>query len=66
MDETTEQFRRECEARHWLRQGYTESGVVAELRARIAEKRGEVAAAALVDEMRRQWKRRAEWMGGAA
>ena len=66
MDEVTERMRHECEARHWLRQGYTTPKLVAELQARIAAKRGEDAAEALVQEMRRQWKRRAEWMGAAA
>ena len=66
MNDTSDRFRHECEARHWLRQGYTTPKLVAELQARIAAKRGADAAEALVQEMRRQWKRRAEWMGAAA
>ena len=52
----TEQHRHECEARHWLRAGYTTAGRVAELVDRIAAKRGRAAAERLRDEMRKQWK----------
>ncbi len=51
----TEQYRRECEARGWIRRGYTTRDQVAALRERIAAKRGESAADRLVEEMRRQW-----------
>lgn len=65
---SSEQHRRECEARHWLRSGYQEAGSVNELMQRIEQKRGPEAAAELRQEMRRQWSRRAEWMapGSAA
>lgn len=53
--EATEDHRRECEARDWLRRGYTSAAAVDELMTRIAAKRGQSAANALRDEMRRQW-----------
>ncbi|UNE61538.1 DUF7696 family protein [Xanthomonas oryzae] len=56
-----EGFRRACEARHWLRQGYTDAAKVQELRLRIAAERGYAAADLLVDEMREQWRRLREW-----
>ncbi|MCC4635297.1 MULTISPECIES: DUF7696 family protein [Xanthomonas] len=59
-----EGFRRVCEARHWLRQGYTDAAKVRELRLRIAAQRGYAAADLLVEEMREQWRRRREWIGG--
>lgn len=52
----------ETEARDWLRRGYTNSQRVAELQELIASKRGNAAAKRLLEEMRRQWTRRAEWM----
>lgn len=57
-----EAHRRECEARDWLRKGYTTAVKVDELMARIAERRGYQAANELREEMRRQWARRREWM----
>lgn len=66
MDDDMEAYRRLCEARHWLRQGYTSWGKVRELRGRIAEKRGEEAAELLVQDMREQWKCRRQWMEPAA
>ncbi|HDX0800929.1 TPA: hypothetical protein RNT03_003696 [Stenotrophomonas maltophilia] len=62
MDDATEQHRRACEARHWIRQGYNSGRWVDELITRIAGKRGATAAEALREEMRRQWLRRREWM----
>lgn len=62
MDDATEQYRRACEARHWIRQGYNSGRWVDELITRIAGKRGAAAAEALREEMRRQWLRRREWM----
>ncbi|AKO20302.1 DUF7696 family protein [Xanthomonas oryzae] len=56
-----EGFRRACEARHWLRQGYTDAAKGQELRLRIAAERGYAAADLLVEEMREQWRRRREW-----
>ena len=52
-----EQHRRECEAREWLSRGYRTPTTVADLKRRIAAKRGERAADELVEEMRRQWRR---------
>ncbi|WVM88905.1 hypothetical protein UMZ34_23835 [Halopseudomonas pachastrellae] len=52
----------ETEARDWLRRGYTNSQRVAELQELIASKRGKPAAKRLLEEMRRQWTHRAEWM----
>ncbi|CAD0338021.1 DUF7696 family protein [Xanthomonas hortorum] len=59
-----EAFRRACEARHWLRQGYVDAAKVRELRLRIAAQRGYAAAELLVEEMREQWLRRREWIEG--
>jgi GTP cyclohydrolase I len=52
----------ECEARDWLRDGYTTPERVASLMELITKKRGVAAAQALKEEMRRQWTRRQEWM----
>ena len=52
----------ECEARTWLRQGYTTAEAVDALMERIRAHRGAEAADALRQEMRRQWARRAEWL----
>jgi len=62
VDDATEEHRRACEARHWIRQGYRNSKWVDELITRIAQRRGAAAAEELRDEMRRQWKHRREWM----
>lgn len=61
-----ETHRHQCEARGWLRRGYTTRPKVAELVRVIAEKRGQEAADALRAEMRRQWNRRGEWLGRSA
>ncbi|MFT0140760.1 hypothetical protein ACEK07_46045 [Alcanivoracaceae bacterium MT1] len=63
LPDEVEDFRREAEARDWLRRGYTTAHEVNGLERRISAKRGPEAAALLVEEMRRQWKRRDEWMG---
>jgi len=55
---------RECEARTWLRKGYTSQEKVAELEKLLAAKRGKTAAQAVIEEMRRQWVRRSEWLHG--
>lgn len=52
----------EAEARTWLRKGYTTPERVEELRELIGKKRGSAAVEQLVEEMRRQWGRRREWM----
>ena len=48
--------RLECEARDWLRRGYVTPSAVDELMGRIAKLRGNAAAEALREEMRRQWR----------
>lgn len=50
-----EDYRRECEARTWLRMGYDSPARVDDLMARIAKHRGVPAANELREEMRRQW-----------
>jgi hypothetical protein len=57
-----EDHRRECEARDWLRRGYTTPAKVEQLLTLIEQKRGPHAAHDLRAEMRRQWARRREWM----
>jgi len=57
----SEEWRRICEARGWLRRGYTDKESVRELRRRIAAKRGGEAAGELIEEMRAQWAKRDEW-----
>jgi len=57
-----ERHRRECEARHWLREGYVTQPQVDELMTRIAARRGQPAADLLRQEMRRQWKLRQDWL----
>jgi len=61
MDDETERHRRICEARDWLRKGYTSAKEVNELLARVADKRGEQAAATLQADMREQWRCRRSW-----
>jgi len=61
-DTASEEWRAVCEARHWLRKGYTTSDRVDALVARITAERGQEAAHRLRDEMRRQWVKRKEWM----
>jgi phenylacetate-coenzyme A ligase PaaK-like adenylate-forming protein len=61
-DQTDRQHMHECEARHWLRLGHTNEAMVDELREKITAKRGAAAAERLIEEMRRQWKRRSEWL----
>lgn len=62
----SEAWRRICEARDWLRRGYTSPGLVDELMDRIARHRGREAADELREEMRRQWKCRTEWLADGA
>lgn len=50
-----EVYRRECEARTWLRMGYDSPARVDDLMTRIAKHRGAAAADELREEMRRQW-----------
>lgn len=58
-----EKKRRECEARDWLRRGYTSKGKVDQLIESIASKRGRAAAEELRQDMREQWSRRSQWLG---
>lgn len=61
-DQADRQHMHECEARQWLRLGYSCEAMVDELREKVAAKRGAAAAERLIEEMRRQWKRRSEWL----
>ena len=56
VDTSLEQHRRECEARDWLRRGYTAPAMVDGLMLRIAKHRGQSSADELREEMRRQWR----------
>lgn len=56
VDPAHETFRRECEARDWLRRGFTSPAMVDDLMGRIEKRRGADAAQALREEMRRQWR----------
>ncbi|WP_174237685.1 DUF7696 family protein, partial [Stutzerimonas nosocomialis] len=53
-DETP--HRLECEARYWLRQGYTTPDQITELRT-LLSRRSAAALEQLIEEMRRQWRR---------
>lgn len=59
----SEEWRAVCEARDWLRKGYTTAVRVDVLMARITLERSKKAADELRDEMRRQWKCRRDWLG---
>lgn len=61
-DQGDRQHLLECEARTWLRKGYTTAERIEELTELIAKRRGTASASRLVEEMRRQWKRRADWL----
>lgn len=63
LPDEVEDFRRETEAREWLRRGYTTRAKVDKLIASIEAKRGRGAAEELREEMRKQWLRRVEWQG---
>lgn len=56
-----EQHRLECEARYWLRRGYSTPDKVLEL-GELLQKRGAVSLERLLDEMRRQWQSRRDWI----
>ncbi|HET8897149.1 MAG TPA: hypothetical protein VFN09_00005 [Rhodanobacteraceae bacterium] len=60
-----EQQRRVMEARARLREGYTTRGKVDELCHRVAAMRGQAAADQLREDMRQQWRTRAQWMHAA-
>ncbi len=61
-DQDDRQHTLECEARYWLRRGNTTPEKVAELKETL-KKRGEEAVTRLIEEMRKQWGRRQEWLG---
>ncbi|MGB7388923.1 MAG: hypothetical protein WA929_15165 [Pseudomonas neustonica] len=53
----------EAEARSWIRRGYRTPERLEALKALLREKkRPESNISTLVEEMRRQWKRRSEWL----
>ncbi|MFB8831813.1 hypothetical protein ACE0DR_26880 [Azotobacter sp. CWF10] len=56
------QARLKHEARYWLRQGYRSAERIEELREFIGKRRGPIAVERLVEEMRRQWRRKQEWL----
>lgn len=62
MSDEVRQQLLECEARTWLRKGYDTADRITELSELIAKQRGTAGAARLVEEMRRQWRRRADWL----
>lgn len=66
MDDATELQRRASEARHYLRQGYTDPASVAMLMERIRKNRGQEAADQLLADMREQWRRRRQWLEASA
>ncbi|MCY1286821.1 hypothetical protein D9M71_388590 [compost metagenome] len=61
-DQVDNQHMLECEARYWLGRGNTTPEKVAELGEVLAKKRGAAAVERLIEEMRRQWARRREWL----
>ncbi|EIU2540629.1 TPA: hypothetical protein ACHH76_003299 [Pseudomonas aeruginosa] len=63
-DQANRQHMLACEARYWLRRGYTTPEKIAELKETLYKKRGEEAATRLIEEMRRQWGSRHEWQRG--
>lgn len=52
----------ECEARTWLRNGYDTPERIQALTELITKRRGAASAERLVEEMRRQWRQRADWL----
>lgn len=66
IDTTSEQWRRICEARYWLRMGYTSAERVEELLERIRKRRGCAAAEQLRADMRAEWATRATWLAPAS
>jgi hypothetical protein len=62
IDTHSEAWRRICEARYWLREGYTTPERVEDLLERIRKRRGGAAAEQLRTDMRAQWVTRAEWL----
>lgn len=62
MADVDRQLLLECEARTWLRKGYDTPERIQELTELIAKRRGAASAGRLVEERRRQWRRRSEWL----
>jgi len=62
VTEDLAQHRRECEARTWIRAGYINDSKLLELRLTLGKHRRPEAVEQVVEEMRRQWQRRREWM----
>lgn len=62
MTQDQARFRLECEARAWLRAGYTNKSMLDELRKMLGKHRRENAIEQVIEEMRRQWARKDEWM----
>ena len=62
MSTDVRQHMLECEARYWLRRGNTTPEKVEDLKEVLIKRRGEAAVTRLVEEMRRQWGRRRDWM----
>ncbi|WP_421684501.1 hypothetical protein HKW98_09155 [Stutzerimonas urumqiensis] len=54
------QHRLVCEARYWLRRGYNTPNKFSEL-CELLNRRSAVSLEQLIEEMRRQWKRRSAW-----
>lgn len=63
VDQDERQHMLECEARTWLRKGYSTPERIQELTELISKKRGHASTERLIEEMRRQWSRRREWIG---
>lgn len=53
-----------CEAQAWLRKGYTTKPKIEELRQMLKRHRTPEGIEKVVEEMRRQWVRRSEWLRG--
>lgn len=68
IDTGSEEWRRICEARTYLRElagdGEPKREDVDALIERIGKRRGQAAAGELRQEMRRQWSQRRSWQGG--
>lgn len=59
---TDRKFMLECEAREWLRRGFNNRHDIRVLQNAISKRRGHEATERLIEEMRKQWKNRAEWL----
>lgn len=61
MSTDVRQHMLECEARYWLRRGYTTPDKILEL-GELLKRRSAISLGRLIDEMRQQWRRRADWL----